>query len=181
MAFNVAGKRGVSSEGFIQTFNRFATANTELTERERASIDIFNGALFQRTAETRLLMLVMAVEALLEFTSRPPESVALVRSFITSVQESSGLDESEKNSLLSALRFLKNESIRRAGRRLAEERLAGKTYDGRSGPQLFIDCYDLRSQLVHGGDIRKARDQSGRLAGQLEVFVSDLITFRFSA
>ena len=39
--------------------------------------------------------------------------------------------------------------------------------------RFFADCDDLRSEFVHGGDIRKARERAGARAGQLEVFDSD--------
>jgi hypothetical protein len=105
--------------------------------------------------------------------------VALVDGFIAAVRDNP-LPNSEQASLEGALRWLRQESIRSAGRRLATEYLGDRTYDGRAAAKFFADCYDLRSELVHGGDIRKGRERAGARAGQLEVFVSDLIFARFA-
>lgn len=111
----------------------------------------------------------MAVEALLELAPRSTEAIAVVDSFIAAV-ERTPLPESERASLQGALRWLRQESIRSAGRKLATECLGDRTYDGRPAEKFFADCYDLRSELVHGGDIRKARERAGATAGQLEVW-----------
>ena len=150
----------------------------DLTERERVAIDLFNAAFFETAADTRLLMYVMAIEALLELAPRPAESVALVEEFLGMVERSS-LVQAERDSLSGPLRWLRRESIRSAGRGLVRERLGAATYDMRSADQFFVYCYELRSRIVHGGDIRKARDEAAAAAAQLELFVKDVLTARF--
>ena len=74
----------------------------------------------------------------------------------------------------------RQKSIRQAERRAAEEYLRDKKYNGRSAPEFFWYCYDLRSDFVHGGTIREAREQANAAAAALEVFVSDLLMARFA-
>jgi len=131
---NVVAVRGASAEEFVETFRRLASSCPRLTDRERVSIDLFIASFFEPAADTRLLMLVMAVEALLEFAPRSAEAVALVDGFITAVQ-SSCLPEPEQASLKGALEWLRQDSIRGAGRKLAAKLLGDKMYDGRPAPK----------------------------------------------
>jgi hypothetical protein len=177
-SFNMRATIAAPAESFVQSFRSLATTEIELTERERVAIDVFNASFFEPAADTRLLTLVMAIEALLELALRPSDAVALVNSLIAQVR-ASPLPEPERDSLIGALRWLRRESIRRAGRRLAQQRLGEAVYAGQSAPDFFEHCYHLRSELVHGGDIRKAREASASAVGELERFVSDLLMWRF--
>jgi hypothetical protein len=40
---------------------------------------------------------------------------------------------------------------------------------GCSAPAFFLHCYDLRSELVHGGNIRDAHEQANGIAAALAV------------
>jgi hypothetical protein len=163
-----------------ETFRQLALIRPRLTPKERIAVDLFNASFFEPSADTRLITLVMAVEALLEPALRPDESVALVDSFIETVRVSS-LSDLERTSLIGTLRFLRKQSIRSTARQLCQDRLPGNTYEGRGAAQYFLQCYDLRSTLVHGGDTRVTKDAAGTMAAQSEVLVSDLILARFFA
>jgi len=170
--------RGAAAGSIVASFRKLAELRIELTERERIAIDLFNAAFFETAADTRLLTHVMAIEALLEPIPRPAESVALVEEFLGMVQRSS-LSQAERDSLSGSLRWLRQESIRSAGRRLVRERLGEAIYSKQSAQRFFDYCYELRSRIVHGGDIRKARDEAAAAAAQLELFVADLLISRF--
>lgn len=169
---------GRSADQICETFRALSITDPQLTDRERVAIDLFNASFFEPAADTRLITLVMAIEALLELQPRSPEAVTLVDSFIEQTR-TSGLARKETTSLISTLTYLRNQSIGSAGRELAEARLDGKSYDGVSAPKFFDRCYQLRSTLVHGGDIRSAKEVAGTVAARLQEFVSDLILARF--
>jgi len=176
--FEVRATIAAPAESFVQSFRGLATIEIELRERERVAIDVFNASFFEPAADTRLLTLVMAIEALHEPALRPSKAVALVDSLIAQVQ-TSPLPELERGSLVGGLGGLRRESFRTTGRRLAEQRLGEAVYAGQSAPDFFEHCYALRNELVHGGDIRKAREASASVVGELERFVSDLLMWRF--
>jgi hypothetical protein len=100
----------------------------------------------------------------------------VIEEFIRATQESASLSDKEKNSLLGSLKWLLDESINQAGRRLAEEKLGSRVYAKKTAPSFFSYCYDLRSRLVHGKYPLPEQGEINSAAGQLEVFVSDLLS-----
>ncbi len=64
-SMNVSGERGVPKENFEKVFNQAINSSRDFTEREKVSLELFNGSFFQKSVDTRFLLLVMAVEALL--------------------------------------------------------------------------------------------------------------------
>jgi len=163
----------------VESFRALVPMEVELTERERVAIDLFNASFFEPAADTRLITLVMAIEALLDLECRPPESVALVDGFVAQVK-GSALPEGERDSLVGSLGWLRKESIRSAGRKMVRHRLGETVYGGRAASRFFDYCYELRSELVHGGDIREARKAAVFTVGPLERLVSDLLTWPFT-
>jgi len=172
----VKGIRGIYQDHFERVFSFAIEHPQNLTDSERLSLDLFNASFFQKTADSRFLMLVIAVEALLKPAPRSTEAKAYVESLIKATQESANLSDEEKNSLLGSLKWLLDESINQAGRRLAEKKLGARVYAKKSAPSFFSYCYDLRSRLVHGKDPLPERGEIGSAAAQLEVFVSDLLS-----
>lgn len=167
---------GANSDTFQRHFESAIEAKPSLSVRELVSFTLFNASFFQQTADSRLILLVMAIESLLELESRPDESVALVDSLIQQVEFSS-LEKAERDSLASSLRWLRRESIGNAGRRLSLERLGSEEkYASVSPSKFFMKCYNMRSALVHGSQPYPEFAEVGTVAGTLEVFVSDLLT-----
>jgi hypothetical protein len=167
--------RGVQQEKFEEVF-RYALLNSrQLTDRERVSIECFNASFFQNTVDTRFLLLMIAIEALLEPTERQEKAHKHVEQLIDLTRKSTLLTKDEKNSLLGSLKWLFRESIGKTGRDLAK-RLGNRTYSGRSPSSFFNYCYSLRSNLVHGNMPFPSRDEVSSVAATLEVFVSDLLS-----
>jgi hypothetical protein len=173
-SFNANAVRGASFEAFSKTFTELAKEAHPLSERERIAIDLYNASFFEPAADTRLITLVMAVEALLDLQPRQPEAIALVDSFCAAVHTSQ-LPAVNKQSLVSAASWLRRESISAAGRRLARERLGTKEYGHLVAEKFFARCYDVRSRLVHGSDSRVAMKDASDIVADLEVFASDLL------
>ena len=149
-----------------------------VSEREQTAFGLYSGSMFVASlADARFLMLMMAMETLIEQEPRSDAAVAHVDRLIEQTRES-GLPSPEITSLRSSLEYLRRESISAAGRRLAQERLAGRTYGDpvkESPSKFFTGCYELRSRLVHGYHPRPTFNEvNGHVAG-LELMVSDLL------
>jgi hypothetical protein len=167
--------RYVNAEGFQKTFLTSIQSHPSLGSQDLLAHSLFNASFFQPTSDSRFLLLVMAVEALLTPTSRSPETRQHVDKLIEQTH-SAPLPDNEKKSMIGALRWLHNESINQSGRRLASNRLHSRSYNERSAPDFFSYCYQLRSNLVHGKLPVPTFDEIGSVAGTLEVFVADLLT-----
>jgi hypothetical protein len=168
--------RGVSQELFEKVFSMAMSSSYELPDRERLAFDLYNSSFFQQTADARFLLLVMAVEALLEMHPRSDVAREHVEHLVSLTQTSEALSRDEKQSLLGSLRGLRSESIGQAGRRLVKERLGMRTYMERKPSKFFSHVYSLRSRLVHGATPYPDRDEVASVAATLEVFVSDLLS-----
>ncbi len=163
-------------ELFARAFTYAATHPYEPTDRERLALDLYNASHFEKTAHARFLMLVMAVEALLEPAPRCEAAQAHVAHLINLTDSSPDLTEAERNSLRGSLRWLVRESISQAGRRLASERLGTRQYLGRSAGEFFTSCYGMRSAMVHGNEAQPTLQAVSSALGALRQFVSDLLT-----
>lgn len=170
--------RGTSPHGFKAAFICAIEKQPSLTDREQLAYSLFNASFFQRTAESRFLLLVMAIEALIDPLLRSQEGLDHVDKLIEETTAANILP-AEKVSMIGALRWLRNESINQAGKRLASNRLGSRHYSDESAPEYFSYCYKIRSDLVHGNLPTPTFEEVGSVAGTLEVFVSDLLTMPF--
>lgn len=111
--FKACGVIGKNHNSFKDTLADAIALGRSLTEHERVSFHLFSASFFQPTADGRFLLLVMAVEALIEPVRKSAEAVAYVHRFMQQIEDSP-LEEHEKDSLTGSLRWLRDES-RRAG------------------------------------------------------------------
>lgn len=170
---NARGRAGTPSERFLQALSA-AMGAPEFDFRERLAYDIYSAAAFVGDFPVaRFMMLMMALETLIQAGERDDVSQAHIDRLIEDTDHAT-LAQHAKESLQNALRGLKRESVRSAGRRLVVE-LGGRTYDGMTPTQFFGRCYTIRSALSHGATNRPDRDLVGRTAAQLDVFVGHLI------
>lgn len=172
---NATMTRGASPEVFMTAFTETAARNPVIAERDLLAYTLFNASFFQPTSDSRFLLLVMAVEALMKLAPRSADALTLVGALIDQTK-ASALAVDEKNSILGALCWLRKESISQASRRLVTERLGDRTYGDRTATDFFTYCYRLRSNLVHGKFPAPTFEEIGSAAAPLEVFVSDLLT-----
>jgi len=149
VTFNVKGLRGVSQSHFEQVFVKAIGKAKHPNPKKMLALDLFNASFFQRSADSRFLVLVMAIEALLAPTHRSRNAVAHIEAMIAATEESRLLSNNEKSSLTDSLKWLKYESINQSGRNLASSRLGERRYMGKKGPAFFSHCYRIRSRLVH--------------------------------
>lgn len=173
---SVSGLRQVQRERFEAVFTQGAKKGCSLSNGEGIAFGLFNASCFQWSVDTRLILLVMAIESLLDPLTQTPAALAHVASMIDATEASPWLSPEEKASFLGSLEWLKKESVGRAGRRLARERLGDRGYGGKKAADFFAYCYDLRSRLVHGKKPFPSFPEVNSATGPLEVFVSDLLT-----
>jgi hypothetical protein len=166
---------GMTLETFHAEFGAAAERNRKLTDRERVAFVLFNSSFFQPGADARFLLLTMAIEVLIEPAQKSSEAMQLVDGLIEQTQKSA-VQRSEKDSLIGSLKWLRDESITKAGQRLAREKLGDKCYEGLSVGDYFANIYSIRSRLVHGNVPLPTFEEINTVAAQLEVFVSDLLT-----
>jgi hypothetical protein len=146
------------------------------SDRESLAYDLYAASFFQKGPDARYLMLMAALEALIEPRPRPTTCIEHVERVIKLTREAQ-LPEPEIRSMVGTLEWLKEESIGQAGRRLATQLGERRYMDGKETPvQFFTRCYTLRSNLVHGHVPRPAESDVGSRAASLEVFVGHLIS-----
>ena len=171
---NVNARAAVLSDMFVKTFTASLSLSPSLSKREQFAYRVFNIALFQPDSIARFLNLIMVVESLSDYAPRSEEAVAHVDMMIESTKNCRALKKEDSDSMVGALHWLKQESIRQAGKRLVAERLENRIYADMSAIKYFSKCYDLRSKLVHGGT--SDSEKFNKLATHLPHFVSDLLT-----
>ena len=119
-------------------------------------------------------MLVMAIEALVETEAREATVVAHVDDLISRTQAAT-LPANEIDSTVGSLRWLREESINQAGRRLVSVRVP-RIYGALEPQKFFTKCYKLRSRLVHGTQPTPSQDEvEAPQLGPLRDMVSDLL------
>jgi len=144
-----------------------------LSDREALAYDLFGASFFQPSVDARFLMLMTALETMIEQGPRPDDVEAWIDELISQTHQAD-LVTRERDSLLGSLRGLKErESVGQAASR-AIEGLGSRTYQGKSARAFFSDCYKVRSALVHGNG--PSREQVDALAADLEHFVGHLIS-----
>jgi len=167
---------GLPLEQFLSVFELALSRPRELAEQERAAQLLFNASFFPDSPDARFMLLMMALEALIEQQPRSSAVENIVLGFMTEVNAAADLSKEEKDTLKSGLGYLKKESIRQAGRRLVREKLSSRSYRGITAEEFFENCYGLRSSLAHGDLPLPTRDEVEGAAGQLEVMLSDLLS-----
>jgi hypothetical protein len=154
---------------------KIRSAELALTQEQRAAYALYAGSFSQPSNDARFALLMLAVESLIVLEPRPAEVVSHVDELIR-LTGSSNLPQPEIDSLLGSLRWLRRESISRAGRRLAKLVPRRFTNASESASEFFAKCYDLRSNLFHGNHPLPSREEIDARASELEVFVGDLLS-----
>lgn len=148
----------------------------EMSTQERLSYDLFAASSREFSVDARFVMLMMAVETLIRCDSREKSVRDHVSSLISATKQS-GISKAERDSIVGSLKWLLDESINQAGRKLAATLGERRYMGGMETPEKFFSkCYNLRSALVHGADPRPSRETVGDRTAQLEWFVADLLS-----
>jgi len=143
-----------------------------LDERTRTAYELFASSRFENSSRSRFLLLVMAVEALVERSGRPQDEQDYLAQSVREL-EASTLSVDAKATLRQALSSLKMQSISSA----AQVMIAGAI----SAPaaEAFKKTYGIRSRLVHGG-LAISPGKLSDASNQLEPTVKALLLARLS-
>jgi hypothetical protein len=146
-----------------------ASMDIHMPERQALAYNLFSASFSAPSEDARFVMLMMALETMLEPAARSEAANQHVDKLIA-VTQSSELPDAQ--SMVAVLESLRDESIGQAGRRLSRT-LGSRRYADEKPADFFTACYEIRSGLVHGQFPRPSVD--GRVAA-LETFVSNLLS-----
>lgn len=173
---NATHVSAVDSEAFCNDLRRAIQTKPQLTVNEQISFALFHASYFQPAVDSIFILRIMAIEALITQNNRSAEALELVNTLLD-IANNSNLQDAELNSIKGSLNHLRYESIGQAGKRFVAQRLGdGKRYNGMAPSDFFKNCYNMRSQLVHGNIPQPTFSEVGTAAAHLELFVSDLLT-----
>jgi hypothetical protein len=123
LSLNATGIVGRNIKIFEKCFSDLITQPPQLGDRDRIALHLFHASFF-RPPDTRFLLLIMTIEALISpAQAKSAAAVKYVEDFIATINASE-LEKCEKNSLVGSLRHLKNRSISQSGKRLAKHNWA---------------------------------------------------------
>ena len=156
----------------VSSIEQAAQLDLSVTSSEALAFEIFSASHEAPAESVRFLMLMVAVETLIAPRPRDLEVVAHVDDLIRRTKELE-LSKAERNSLVGSLKWLRDESINQAGRRLAAT-LGGRRY-AETEPASFFSGVTVRSGLVHGSHPPPSVEG---LVTELESFICDLLSVR---
>jgi hypothetical protein len=136
-------------------------------EAVATSFDLWSSSRFESSSRVRLLLLVMAVEALVTRLQRPQSEREVIDGLMKTV-EGAAISVEAKSRLRGGLAGLKKESVGSSCRSFVETRL------GPQASETFQECYRLRNVMAHGGRSPAARTLVSD-ANRLEPIVKDLL------
>lgn len=162
-----------SPEHLAQAIAKASEIRATMSGVKRLAYDLYSASFAMPGPDARFVMLMMAVETLIEPAQRSDAARAHVEHLITLTKEAN-LSTAEIASVVGSLEWLMGESISHAGRRLAAS-LDGRMYMDQAPAKFFTSCYTLRSRLVHGYYPRPAVEEVNARCAPLELFVGDLL------
>lgn len=166
------GGRPISA--FEDYFLQAVHVDLRLTDKETLAFELYGLSHFESAPRARFVTLISAIETISETKPRNAEALKHVERLIK-FTHNSGLPRSEINSLLGHLGWLKRESISKAGRDLVGTLLESNEYGGEQAKDFFQHCYNLRSELLHGGKPKDDTVNLGLLVVHLDHLVADLL------
>ncbi len=164
----------VLGENLVRLANNIKERFPTINLKEEIAFELFNASFFEVSTRTRFLLLVMAIEALIELTPQSDQAIKHVEFLMLQTKNSLTLSASEKASFTGSLRYMLNKSIGKRGRDYVAQRLGDRQYQGKQAENFFTYCYSLRSELVHEGQTEAGINMKA-LVYILEGFVSDLL------
>lgn len=159
-----------SSDSIIKMLTSSFTNKIFFSEKKRLAYELFSASIFSSYVDSRFMLLMMAIETLIEQKDRSIEERDEINKLIEILKLSS---IAEKESIINGLNQLKKESVGMAGRRLASQ--LSDNYMEKNPRAFYNFCYNLRSKLVHGAVPRPGFDDISKVNASLEQFVADLI------
>ena len=175
--FTATGIKSPATDGFVDSITRSAQLGVEATPQQLLAFDLYCASFNVDIPDVRLMCLMMAAECLIEQQPRSSDMHAIINDAIAKA-EALDDDTAARDSFVGSLRYLRNESISGAGRRLAKALDHGITYMDEDPDVFFTNCYNMRSSLAHGvsTDKRPSPSDVDIRAASLEIMIGDLLS-----
>ena len=175
-AGDVSAYISVNKDKWVNTFQKSVDLSERFSEREAMAFDLFTMAhKVQQSADARFVLLFAAFETLLEAGERPEIVQAHVDHLIESTK-TADLPKNEIDSLVGTLRWMRNYSIRTAGRQFVQKHLGKSEFGGVGAEDLFLKSYQLRNRLMHGQKPHADWKEVSGIAAPLEQMISKLLS-----
>lgn len=169
----VGVRKGVLSPTVEAHIQFAAQTNRPMSKAAELAYDLYSGSIGLPTPDARLVMLVTAIEALIDPPDREPAEQRVVDELEQIVSESE-ISTASKQGFGSTLSRLRKQSIGQAGAELLEA-LSDSGYENETPGQFFRRCYNIRSAIVHGNPRRPELTEVQTRAAVLELAVGRLI------
>lgn len=170
----VNAMKGVYAEEVLKAMREeAATERAPLPRNVHLALDLFGRAQGLGMPEAKLVMLVTAVEAVIESAPRADEVVAVVKAANAAIRKSD-LPADMKSKLGSEVGRAKNKSITESGKELFESKSVWSP-EGESAGDFWVRCYKLRSAIVHGTETTDDAAEISVRAAQAELVVGSLL------
>jgi Apea-like HEPN len=166
---------GRALQPLLDAFADHYGSGATLTPKQHVAYELFSSSQFEWSPRSRFLMLVMAVEALLEPEPRDEKTLAHVRSIIEATDKAD-IPRDQKASLLKTMSFFGQDSIGQSYRKLIKRLLGDKKYREMNAKDFFNLCYSMRSDIVHEGALKPDKPEIGSVVGDLDALVDDLLS-----
>lgn len=174
--FQMKGVVGKSTEDFVESVKKDFKKISHVSKKAELASELFVMSHLEATTRARFLAIFMSLEALFEPIKRS-EDVQEHVDYLISKTKKSGINRSDKDSMIGALSWLKSESISQTGKRIASDLLSGNTYFDLEPVLFFKRIYELRNGLIHRGSVNTAELHS--IISEFERFVSDILEKQF--
>ncbi|HLE08779.1 MAG TPA: hypothetical protein VI914_04050 [Thermodesulfobacteriota bacterium] len=163
---------GSSSSKFVEVLTKIYNENPELSDKQTLALELYGAAHFETSLRARFLTLVIAIESLCQYESRAENTLKFLKTLEDLTTKDSTLEKAEKESLLSALRNLKYQSIANSCGKLIK--LHQREFSIGDAVEFFKQCYKIRSAILHTG--QPSREiRLGTEVSKLDRFVSELL------
>ncbi|WP_280242054.1 HEPN domain-containing protein [Nocardia abscessus] len=162
-----------SGDQLARSIDAIRNLNHTVAEPQRLALKLIHSSLFDHNPETKFVLLVTAIEAIIEKKARSEQIVEWIDQLISETQRSK-LSPEDQLVVANYLGLGKQESIGSAGKR-AVSVLGSRRYDEKSPKKFLAECYTARSNIVHGNLSRPKSSELWRVIPILERFVVDLI------
>jgi len=158
---------------FVETWSAAATAAVRWDDRTLIGYDLYASSRFENSTRARFLLLIMAIEALVEQSRRSESEVALIERLLHTINDAR-LPTEQSAPLLSGVGMLKNVSISHACRSHLGRSIAARIVTDPEAAEHFTACYRIRGQIVHGGATPSASQLSDH-SSRMETTVRELL------
>ena len=178
-ALNADASIGKAAAAFAEQVSDAITTPVPLSAKQELAGEILSASYFDASDRSRFVTLITAVEALLDPQLRSAAAQQVVARMMRIVEEG-GVDEGTRAAMSGSLQWLKRESIGQVGRALADRLLPTRVYEAQSPARFFTFCYELRSSILHLGNVPVTINDFPSVCAAAYTFVCDLLIASFA-